>query len=280
MSWWTAQPRRFVSPSNGAEVPEMVVEQFLAGTRSPEGVRPQAGKQRQGPHCRYPGPPRLRGTRQGGCAKFDATAPLPIYSVLDPIRARAISCCSYRMDLCCQSSALSWGLAPSRKNARSGRGRCLATFRSRSRSVHSVRATRCHEVTLEATLAVTKPAETGLPDASTRAISQGRSKICVGSTNPEAQLFGVARQLAQHLPDPRLVVSVSTIHDHLALLDRPPRLRNSRFVSFRWKVEMKLGVELELRALRRCPATNPRPAARPRKKRVATQLSAASTREP
>jgi hypothetical protein len=71
--------------------------------------------------------------------------------------------------------------------------------------------------------------------------------------------------------------SVSTIHGHLAVQNRPPRLGNSRFVSLRWGVE---GVELELRALRCRRATNARLAGRPRKRRVATQLSAASIREP
>ena len=94
-----------------------------------------------------------------------------------------------------------------------------------------------------------------------------------------AQLVALLRLVAHQLPDPGLVVSVSTIHGHLALPDRARCLGNSRFVSLRWKVEMKLGVELERWALRCCRATDPPPAGRPRRMRVATQLSAASTRE-
>ena len=79
--------------------------------------------------------------------------------------------------------------------------------------------------------------------------------------------------------------SISTILGHL-VQDRHRALGNSRFgfVSARREAEVKLGLgldlEVELRSVQCFPTRNPRSAGRLRKRRVATQLSAVSAREP
>jgi hypothetical protein len=79
-----------------------------------------------------------------------------------------------------------------------------------------------------------------------------------------------------------LVPHASTTRGHLALQDRPRRLGNSHFgfASVHWKVEVMLGMELEVWARRCYLARDRRSAGIPRKRRVATQLSGAAAREP